>query len=119
MSQRRRSKDLGMEDDAKSKIDDELRAYLRSVDEYQVAHAEVVAACKSGLFNIALTRKVRIVRFFEQKGREFQIRDEMGSYVAGCLDEFPCFVIESFFMYKKGEVGTAKVGTEILDGIFC
>jgi hypothetical protein len=46
------------EDELRKRIDDELRAYLRCVDEYQTSSAEIAAACKSGLFDIAQTRKV-------------------------------------------------------------
>ena len=46
------------EGELRKKIDDELRAYLRCVDEYQASSAEIAAACKSGLFDIAQARKV-------------------------------------------------------------
>mmetsp|Transcript_12157 Transcript_12157/g.19072 ORF Transcript_12157/g.19072 Transcript_12157/m.19072 type:complete len:103 (-) Transcript_12157:447-755(-) len=40
-----------------TKIDTELLAYLRCVDEYQTAASEVAACCKSGIFDIARARK--------------------------------------------------------------
>jgi hypothetical protein len=46
------------EDELRRRVDDELRAYLRCVDEYQTSSAEIAAACKSGLFDIAQARKV-------------------------------------------------------------
>ena len=39
------------------RIDEELRQFLKAVDEYQTASAEVAAACKSGCFDIARARK--------------------------------------------------------------
>ena len=38
-------------------IDEELRAFLRCVDNYQTATREVVSACKAGLFDMARARK--------------------------------------------------------------
>ena len=38
-------------------IDEELRAFLRCVDNYQTANREVVSACKAGLFDMARARK--------------------------------------------------------------
>eukprot|EP00961_Rhodomonas_salina_P034343 462785-Rhodomonas_salina.2 len=38
-------------------IDNELRSFLKCVDDYQTAHAEVVAACRSGILDLARARK--------------------------------------------------------------
>jgi len=53
-----------MADELSEQIDTELRAYLRSVDSYQVAQAEVEAACKAGLLD-----KSRARRTMGQSGR--------------------------------------------------
>eukprot|EP00960_Hanusia_phi_P032377 749821-Hanusia_phi.AAC.1 len=38
-------------------VDQALMAYLKDVDEYQTSMAEVVAACKAGMFELARARK--------------------------------------------------------------
>ncbi len=40
-----------------SQIDQELRAFLAAVDEYQACSVELAASCKSGCFDIARARK--------------------------------------------------------------
>jgi hypothetical protein len=40
-----------------SQIDQELRAFLAAVDEYQACTVELAASCKSGCFDIARARK--------------------------------------------------------------
>ena len=46
-----------MADELCQKVDEALRAYLRCVDSYQTAQAEVEAACKAGVMDMSRARR--------------------------------------------------------------